>query len=245
MSSNIEQRVIQLRAASTFEEQAHQVRLSIWNQRHSLFDGRVPSDPMDLLEPGVALHMLGFKVVTDANLGEMVDAGRKVRVAGVIDQNRQIVRISPVPTYQEQRYTAGHELGHALLHPGMDGLHHDRVISGPSYRKEKHEREADQLASCFLMPAKLLLNRFAQRFGSAHFKISEDTIYGLRIPSIDQALRRFRCPRDISLAVATATTFMGTPFRSLSTSFRVSPTAMAIRLEEVGLIDEGSLTGVR
>jgi hypothetical protein len=241
METSIDKRVIQLRAASTIEEQAHQLRLSIWNQRYELFRGQVPENPVEMLEPGVALHMLGFTVITDPDLGEMVDAGRRIQVAGLIDQDEQLVRISPAFTFQEQRYTAGHELGHAVLHRGMSGLHRDRVVSGPSSRKDKMEVDADNFASCFLMSARLLLNRFRLCFGVDVFRLNEDTAYGLRIPNIDAAQRRFRAPRDLALAVATTSIFMGCPFDSLANYFRVSPTAMAIRLEEVGLIDHMSL----
>jgi Zn-dependent peptidase ImmA (M78 family) len=194
-----------------------------------------------MLEPGIALHSIGFKVITDPNLGEMIDAGRQVRVAGLIDRELGTVRISPTFSSQEQRYTAAHELAHAILHPSMSGLHRDRVVSGPCPRKDKREVEADKFASCFLIPARLLLNRFQLCFGSQFLRLNEDTVYGLSIPNIDVAVRRFRNTRDLSLAIATTSSFMGRPFDSLSKYFRVSQTAMAIRLEEVGLIDDMSL----
>ena len=171
----------------------------------------------------------------------MNDAGRRVRVAGLIDHDHKVVRISPVPTYQEQRFTTGHELGHGVLHPGISGLHRDKVIAGPTLRKDTRESDADKFASSYLMPARLLLQRFAQCFGCDHLRMDEDTAFGLRIPNSDQARRRYRSPRDVSYVVATATWFQNRSFETLANQFRVSPTAMAIRLEEVGLIDDRSL----
>lgn len=241
MTDEIEKRVSRLRAASTFEEHAHEARLSIWNQRRELFNGNVPAHPMDLVDPAIALHLNGFEVRTDPNLGEMWEAGGRARVAGIVDQRGKIVRVSPAISDQERRFTTAHELGHVVLHPQMTGLHRDRAVSGPSSRKDKREQDADAFASCFILPARLLLGIFRDRFGMNVFRLNEDTVFGLRLGTIDQAQRRMRTRRDVSLAVATASSFMGAAFEPLSRFFRVSPTAMAIRLEEVGLVDETSL----
>lgn len=241
MTDEIDHRVSRLRAASTFEEHAHEARLSIWNRRRELFNGSVPEHPMDLVDPAVALYLNGFDVRSDPNLGEMWESGARARVAGIVDQRRKIVRVSLGLSDQERRFTTAHELGHVIMHPGMTGLHRDRAISGPLFRKDKRERDADAFSSCFIMPAKLLLQRFCDQFRTDVFRLNEDTVFGLRLGSVDQAQRNIRTRRDVSLAIATANSFMGVAFEPLSRFFRVSPTAMAIRLEEVGLVDETSL----
>lgn len=220
---------------STIEAHARHVQLSVWNKKHELFRGVVPQNPVELLEPGVALGLLGFKTVTDSNLGEMEDGDRRVLVAGIIDRASRIVRISPNFTAEEQRFTAAHELGHAVLHPGVTGLHRDRLVAGPSARKEKREYEADVFATCFLMPERLVRRRFAACFGVDSLPLGQDALACLRIP-VNEADRRFRSLRNFSLAVASAINFAGTPFDSLARYFRVSPTAMAIRLEELELV---------
>ena len=48
MESNINQRVALLRSASTIEDRAHELRLSVWNKRRDLFRGNVPKDPIKL-----------------------------------------------------------------------------------------------------------------------------------------------------------------------------------------------------
>ncbi|MEJ1097353.1 MULTISPECIES: ImmA/IrrE family metallo-endopeptidase [unclassified Pseudoxanthomonas] len=237
MKAGIDQKVVQLRKASTIEEQAHQLRWSVWNSRCDLFKGRIPDNPVDLLEPGIALCMLGFEVLTEIDLGEMFDCGRRVRVAGQIDTGRKIVRISSQLTHQETRFTAGHELAHAVLHPAMNGLHRDRALSGPQYRKEKVEVEADRFTSAYLMSPKLVFGEFAKRFGTDVFRLNEESIFGL---SLRAGLHKLRNTRDVSYVVAQASMYMGLPFDSLANKFRVSPTAMAIRLEELGLIEDFS-----
>ena len=240
MKNEIEKRISKLRAASTFEDHAYEVHLAIWNQRNELFAGTAPIHPLDLLEPAVALHLKGFDVRTDPHLGEMWEDGRHIRTAGIVDQESRVVRVSPAITDQERRFTTAHELGHVVLHPHMTGLHRDRTLSGPSQRKDKLEREADAFAACFLMPAKMIFMRFRERFGADVFRLNEDAAFGLRLGSIDQARRHLRYQRDVSLALATTNSFMGVSFDSLSALFRVSTVAMAIRLEEVGLVDSRS-----
>lgn len=245
MQQFIRQRVVQIRNSSTVEEEAHDLHLSLWNHRNELLGTGDAKSPLDILEPGIALHFLGFHVESDANLGEMFDLGRRVRVAGLIDRKAMRVRISPTFQMSEQRYTTAHELGHAVKHPGMSGLHRDRAIDGPTERRDVREREADAFASCFLMPARLVLERFGQHFGCQVFRLTEDSIFGLQISSIDDALREIRCTRHISLLVANANSYMGRPFVSLAKYFRVSPIAMAIRLEELALVEDFAARRVR
>ncbi|MBB1060908.1 ImmA/IrrE family metallo-endopeptidase [Marilutibacter spongiae] len=245
MNRNSPERVIALRASNTVEDRVRELHLSIWNNRGEIFRGQVPDDPVAMLEPGIALRTLGFEIETSADLGETNDAGRVVAVAGNIDNKLKLVRISGRFTAQEQRFTAAHELGHAVLHPNMSGLHRDRVVSGPIARKERREIEADLFASRFLMPEKLLGRRLHQCFGSKQFVLSDDNLYGLGIPNVDGARRQLSSSRDLSLMVARTTSFMGLSFDPLSKYFNVSPVAMAIRLEEFGFINEDSIRFIR
>lgn len=241
VDETIKRRVASLRATCEIENAAHQLRAKVWKERASLFPRGTPSDLIEALEPPVALKLLGFSVVTDSELGEMFDGHRRVRVAGLIDPRRKVVRVGSAPSYQEQRFTCAHELGHAVLHPGMTGLHRDRVVSGPLARKDPREAQADKFASCYLMPPRLLLEHFFKRFGQTSFTLNQDSLFGLGVTDLRQAHGKFTAPRDLSMALARATMFFGTPFDSLATFFRVSPTTMAIRLEEVGIVGDDSM----
>ncbi len=94
MTDEIEKRVLRLRASSTFEEHAHETRLSIWNRRRELFNGNVPAHPLDIVDPAIALYLNGFEVSSDPDLGEMWDSGARTRVAGIVDQRSKTVRVS-------------------------------------------------------------------------------------------------------------------------------------------------------
>ena len=117
MESELNRRVIQLRRASSIEELAHQERLSVWNSQRELFNGLMPEDLLDRLEPGIPLHLRGYKVETKVDLGEMFDSGRRVRVAGLIDQEQMTVHIAAGLSVHETRFTTAHELAHAVMHP--------------------------------------------------------------------------------------------------------------------------------
>lgn len=244
MTDELERRLVAIRSASSIEACAHEVHLELWNNRHELFSGKLPKHPLDSVDPAIALYMKGFDVVTDPALGEMWEEGRRVQVAGVVDQTAHIVRVSQNLDDQQRLYTTGHELGHVIRHPGMS-LHRDRAISGHMPRKDDKEREADLFASCFLMPARYVINEFYRRFGMRVFRMSEDTVFGLSLGSVENVQRKVKRQRDVSLVTATASTFMGRPFLPLCQIFGVSPVAMAIRLEEVGLVDSLSAKWLR
>jgi len=223
-------------ASSRIELLARDLHQRVWNMREVLCFGRIPEDPVALLEPGMALSIIGFEVVTDDCLGEMYSDGRLVQVAGTLDPSEKLVRISPNFRPDERRFTTAHELGHALLHPNLGKLHRDRSISGPVHRRERNEIEADQFASVFLMPERLLRRRFFDCFRIDRFSLSDDTAFALCCTSLDKVTARYRSRRDLALALATAISFNGLPFDSLSRYFCVSPTAMAIRLEQLDLL---------
>ena len=239
MKGDLEKRLVSIRAASTIEASAHEVHLELWNNRRDLFLGTELAHPLDSVEPAVALYMKGFDVITDASLGEMWEDGRRIQVAGLVDQEARVVRVSQNLDDQQRRYTTGHELGHVIRHPGMS-LHRDRAISGHMPRKDDRESEADLFASCFLMPARFVINEFYLRFGMHVFRMNEDAVFGFSLGSVDNAQRKIKRQRDASILSATASSYMGRRFSPLCQMFGVSPVAMAIRLEELRLVDPDS-----
>ena len=86
------------------------------------------------------------------NLGEDV-SGVLVRTEG-----RMIIGVNHKQTVARQRFTAAHELGHALLHDG-ESVHQDREfrvnLRSPrsSLGVDPIEVEANHFAACLLMPA--------------------------------------------------------------------------------------------
>ena len=77
------------------------------------------------------------------------------------------------------RFTAAHELGHALLH-NIDMAHRDRGLDGSSIpSRAPIEVEADKFAAYFLMPKQFVTDAFEVRFGEIPFAITTDTSHRL------------------------------------------------------------------
>ncbi|MBN8714129.1 MAG: ImmA/IrrE family metallo-endopeptidase [Xanthomonadales bacterium] len=217
------------------EDRARFTQLELWNCRAKHW-GTDQIDPLDALEPGVALRMNGFQIETVSTLGEMTSNGKLVQVAGLIHRGDRIVQIASSRFSQvEQRFTAAHELGHAILHPNGALLHRDRPADTTGWQKDPTEREADFFAACFLMPGRQVHRWFRKFFLTDRFVLNDDTAFALCTKPLDSVLQRIRSHRDLSLTLARTISYNGQQFKSLSELFRVSPTAMACRLEELGL----------
>jgi Zn-dependent peptidase ImmA (M78 family) len=140
------------------------------------------------------------------------------------------------------RYTAGHETGHWRLHRGLfdrdpaqtsllGGDASPIVICRSSQAKARIELQADLYASCVLMPRKLIFaawdevfpdrkQRVLRPFEPVDHPFVEIARFDCRVPDFtnvdDQTLDRFAKP--------------------FAEKFLVSPIAMRIRLEKLGLL---------
>ncbi len=158
--------------------------------------------------------------------------------AGLWRRDRSTILVSTRFSYETQRFTAGHEIGHYVLHPHVGDRTLHREFAGgvqASYRPLL-EQEADHFAACLLMPRKAVIAEFDARFGSKHPLAPTDTVaYHLKA---DERLHFAQPPGSLMFAetVAKAQQFDRRRFQSLATFFGVSPRAMAIRLEELELV---------
>jgi Zn-dependent peptidase ImmA (M78 family) len=99
------------------------------------------------------------------------------------------------------------------------------------------EAEADLFASYFLLPEKPLRKAFEQKFLTQRFVLDDDTAFALNSKSLNFVRSRCRTLRDLTRILADAEYYNGVRFDSLAKQFRVSIDAMAIRLEELGLVE--------
>lgn len=212
---------------------ARRLHLALWDQRPPL----APVNPLELVDPAMALERLGFDVsFDDASLGQVEVDGEILGVAGVLDRDNSLVRVSPRFSAVWQRFTVAHELGHVLLHAGS-GLHRDRPLGGSASRSAApDEVEADRFAAAFLMPAKQVRAEFKRRFHTDDFVLDKQARFGLGEASSDLSRRRHSTRSDLARRLARATHFHGAHFPSLAEHFQVSERPMAIRLEELELV---------
>jgi Zn-dependent peptidase ImmA (M78 family) len=140
------------------------------------------------------------------------------------------------------RFTLGHEGGHWRLHRplvanGCQGslfgdTQQPTVVCRSSQSKERVEVQADLFASCLLMPRKLVSQAWRDQFGNDHSRMlrQKDRIV---VPSdVDEdtaaVVRSFNQIRDDEVLEHFA--------RPFAVAFMVSPIAMRIRLERLGLL---------
>lgn len=225
-------------AFERIEEIAKALQTSIWVNRKSIWGENAPSDPIAVLDPAVAFRTLGYEFETDRPLGEMITPDGAVEVAGFIEASKRYAGVSSQVPFAMRHFTAAHELGHALLHRA-EGLHRDRGLDGSPLAGpvDRIELEANKFATYFLMPAKLLTAEFEKRFGAAPFTLRDDSAFALAAESPDVLKKRFKNLRGLARGIASANQFGGKRFDSLAERFNISVEAMAIRLEELKLLE--------
>lgn len=224
------------RSKESLEADVRNVHERVWSNRVSLWSEAAPSDPVELLDPEVALQLLGYNFQYVEGLGQMRGEGGPIEVAGLIDTVSKNVRVGrqfPAPV---RRFTAAHELGHAVLHPHLGVLHQDKVLDGAGVSNDPLEIEANRFATLFLMPAKLVRARFARVFLADQFTLTEETAFALSGYSSSVLAKSAKTLRALARRLAAAERYNGRQIVSLHTQFGVSREAMAIRIEELALV---------
>jgi len=217
---------------------AKELQNKLWRDRSAIWPHKMISNPVDILDPFVALLYIGYGCELTDSLGRFSKCGELFEVAGTVDNASKRVRISKQFSNVIQNFTAAHELGHALLHE-TQGLHRDRPLDGTAsdVARSPVEREADKFATYFLMPEKQIKTAFRRRFLSDCFHLNEATMFALSGNDAMDLEKYCRTPRDLSRVLAKAERYNGVYFFSLAGQFCVSYEAMAIRLEELGLLE--------
>ena len=131
-----------------------------------------------------------------------------------------------------------HELGHALLHKQIT-LHRDRPLEGPAPpgSRSPEEGQADKFASYFLMPKDQVRKIFEELFLTDRFVIDDETAFALTQEDAGTLRARYKNLREFTRALASAKAYDRKHFNSISELFGVSVSAMAIRLEELDLVE--------
>jgi Zn-dependent peptidase ImmA (M78 family) len=217
------------------EKEARRLQVEIYGRRKLRFPLGAPNIPA-LFDPRNVADHCGLFYDTRARIATDYAGGGEA--AGLWQRDRSTILVSTRFSYETQRFTAAHEIGHFILHPhvGDRTLHREFEVGGHSGKRPLVEQEADHFAACLLMPRKAVVAEFDARFGSKHpLALTETVAYHLKA---DQHLL-FAQPAGSLLfaeAVARAQQFDRCRFQSLAAFFGVSPRAMAIRLEELDLV---------
>lgn len=216
-------------------EVVRKLQNQLWRNRARLWKD-APNDPLTTFEPDKALGLLGYSCAIDDTLGSFQSPSGHFEVAGLFEANVGRVRLSRQFSNDEILFTAAHELGHAVLHPRLDGAHRDRPKSGVVLSREPKEREADKFATFFLMPPNLTRERFEASFGAVPLILDDDTAFNMGGFRLEEARAKFPRLRDLTRHLAGLNHYAGRQLIPLAAQFRVSKEAFAIRLEELDLV---------
>lgn len=221
--------------SNDIESVARAVQLDLWSRRTELgFSSE--AKPRDILQPDIALRLIGFDVRLEETLGRFRDgANREIEVAGVFDAENRIVSVSRRVPHEVRLFTLAHELGHAVF-GHQTGLHRDRPLSGDSVSRDPIEAIADKFATAFLMPRKLVCSEFEQTFLTRNFVLNDATVFALARCDLPTFEKKFPSRRAVARVLASTDRFNGEQIVPLNKRFRVSIEAMAIRLEELALV---------
>lgn len=220
------------------ENIAVELQQLLWNHRMQIWKEDYSETPLKILNPSHALQkVLGYKYFSmdDIILENSETYGN---IAGIIDQRDKLVLISKQYNSSIQNFTTAHELGHAILHTELV-MHRDKPLDGSKQlgRRNKKEIQADKFASYFLMPKKQLLNEFKARFLTEKFIIDDISAFNLIKAGVGKLRADCNDVRGLAIKLANAKRYDSTSFKSLSELFNVSTVAMAIRLEELNLLE--------
>lgn len=217
------------------ENEARRLQFEIYSRRELRHPMGVPGIPT-LFDPrNVAAHCELFYEERDQLQTDFAGGGE---AAGLWQRDRSTILVSRRHSYETQRFTAGHEIGHFILHPqiGDRSLHREFPITASRQFRPPLEREAEHFSACLLMPRKAVVKEFSARFGGKHpLALTETVAWHLKL---DERLL-FAEPAGSMLfaeAVARSQQFDQKRFMSLAKFFGVSARAMAIRLKELDLV---------
>jgi formiminotetrahydrofolate cyclodeaminase/Zn-dependent peptidase ImmA (M78 family) len=227
-----------VRTNSELEDLVRRLQNMLWLQRNKIWKNQVPENPIELLKPGKVLRkVMDYAYVESDQLGIYEYNGDVFEIAGLINKKQKHVQVSNNFSPETKNFTAAHELGHAILHRQIE-LHRDRPVDGSAtVSRNTEEMQADKFATYFLMPRKLVEDAFFLIFQTPRFIINEATVLAMGGGSIKELKQKCNNLRGLSRLLATIEFYDGKPFYSLSKVFRISIETMAIRLEELNLLE--------
>ena len=217
------------------EKEVRRLQVEIYGQRDVRYSLGVPDIPT-LFDPRNVAEHCGLFYEDRGHLETDYRGGGEA--AGLWQRDRLTILVSLRYSYEVRRFTAGHEIGHFLLHPhiGDRTLHRELALGIQTSHRSAVEKEADYFSACLLMPRNAVVKEFSARFGGKHPLVLTDTV-AYHLKADERVL--FAQPAGSLMfaeAVARAMQFDRRHFKSLAEHFGVSVRAMAIRLDELKLI---------
>ncbi len=216
---------------------ARNIHSELWLNRKQIWTGSDKLLPVQIIDPATTFSLHGYEYEEAVSLGQDYIDGESVEIAGYVDNEAKVAKVSKKFALDVRRFTSAHELGHAILHK-QKTLFRDRALDGGTTdsKRPQVEFEADTFAVCFLMPEFQVRDIFAQIFGQEQFEVNQRSAFALGFNGVSAMRSKLPTIRHLSARLATTDLYSAIPTRSLCEIFGVSPTTMAIRIEELYLI---------
>ena len=225
----------------SIEIEARNLLGRIWRGQEELFPFGAPQ-PLHMLEPEIAVRLLdGYRLEYADGLGQWRRGGADFEIAGLLDQQRRLIRVSTKFAYPSMRFTAAHEIGHVVLRHTGHVIHRDRPVFELQSDgvRDPDEQAADYFAACLLAPARLLTDEFKKRIGiGPPLPLNDAVAFNLCGESAHALMRAGPDSLKFAAMVASTRRFNGRHFQSLAEMFNISVSAMAIRLRELHLVED-------
>ncbi len=224
---------------SDIENIARNLQNTLWEQKEEIWKNNKLKSYLEVLDPIVVIKkVMGYTLQNKKLLGNFDSKGiQAYEIAGIIDKKEKLIQISENFSLETRNFTAAHELGHAILHR-QNILHRDKPSDGSEMiLKNREETEADKFATYFLMPKKWVIDFFLEIFGTTNFKI--DGHSALLLNKSTESALRYECKdkRGLARMLSSHNYYAGKKFVPLIKIFKVSKETMAIRLEELNLLE--------
>ena len=118
-------------------------------------------------------------------------------------------------------------------------MHRDKPldVSNQTSIRSKEEIQADKFAAYFLMPKKQIIKEFINRFQTDKFLINELTAFNLIKAGPDKLKSEVKDIRGLARKLADSERYENHSFEAMTKIFNVSTEAMAIRFQEISLIE--------
>jgi hypothetical protein len=226
---------------SSLRASARGLLLKLWKDRERIY-GR-PVEASALIPVPTEVIVRSVLSVELEEPEEIVSERRGYEVAGFMDRGANRIVVAQKYKAEWRRFTRAHEIAHWVIHPDVS-YHRDRPITGAEssdFGRPEKEQAADFFAAELVMPEKPLTEYFHQVFGGRiDGRIQDRDLAAWLSVGTNRHVNEIELSDRLlyrALLISETRSCGPTPdFVPLAKKFGVSPTAMAIRLEGLGLV---------